>query len=84
MNKLEIQQALRDCLGVYTVPSYWPNHASVELGSTDVSYDMLKKLSDRLGTTHLNLVYSAGCSGYSEYTPGYPGSLTLEITINPS
>jgi hypothetical protein len=82
-NKLEIQQALRDCLGCYTLPTYWPTHVSVELDGGDVTYDMLAKLAERLGTK-INLNYHEGCSGYSEWTPGYPGNLYLEITINPS
>lgn len=85
MSKDELLKILRECLSVWYAPiSQNGLTFRVELDGMDISYDDLSKLSSRLGTTKINLAYSEGCHGYSEYTPGYPGSLTLEVTVNPS
>ena len=85
MTELEIKQIIEKSLGVYRGSiRRTPNGFVVEPGSMDIGYDALKDLSDKLGTTKINLDYEAGCGGYSEYTPGYPGNLTIAITIDPS
>lgn len=81
---MTVEETIRAIMNTHGAVWHYRNTYSVELHSDDIRFDQLSRLSEALGTRDINLDYMEGDPGYSEYTPGYPGRLTLEITINPS
>jgi hypothetical protein len=81
---MTVEDTIRSILNVHGRISLYRNTYSMDMHSSEITYDQLAKLSEALGTRKIDLDYCEGDSGYSEYTPGYPGRLTLAVTIDPS
>ena len=63
---------------------FGPGHGSIYLQpDTTWNYDELVRLSLALGTTDLRFVWATN-PGYSEYTPGDPDTVTIEVRWPPN
>ena len=84
MKKEEIRKAVSECLGCSPgCVEIGSQFTEVHNSSLNTSYNNMLVLTQRLGTTNIDVSFSEGDPGYSEETPGWPSDLCVTIKITP-
>lgn len=81
MTKQEIKETIARVLGANARRINVGTTETRVNGSLDVGYDQLKELTEALGTTKINFVFTEGDPGYSSWTPGSPDHFEFTIGI---